>query len=771
MKKHTALRLLACLAATAVATSAVSLAAQAPTDRAATPAAVQQEAADTLADLLPRGDSADKEETVYIFADATGAAGEVLVGTWLKNPDGAATLADRTTLRDLENLKGTQAPAPAADGSCTWQADGQDVYYQGHSDAQLPVTVTVRYLLDGKETAPEKLAGASGHLSIQYSYQNHDVHEVALEGGKAKLYTPYLALDLLLLDNANFRNITIDNGKLLNDGDHTVVLGIALPGLQESLDIDEGDLSLPGSVTVEADVTDLSLPTGYTLVTGVRLGGDGQETDDMLNDAEDLVGRLQEAMDALTDGGSQLYDGLNTLLDSVGTLQNGVNALADGGSQLAAGAASLQGGLGQLAGNNDTLNAGARQIFQGVCATAQQQLNAQLPALGIDPVTLTPENYTQVLESLLTAVGGYAHEQGRLLVTQKVTEAVSAEVAAQVEAGARQQVEAQVRPLVEAGVRQTAEAQLDAMGDALYTQYLATSEMANDIYTGAALQVLVPQVAAEKGCTAEEATAFLTGDPAGQQMLAAAVAGMDEGSRNAALTAAAATLSAEQKAAIRTGALEQALASDEVKAQTEALVQQNVEEQMRSDEVQARMAAEREKQLASEAVQAIIADNISQQLASAEVQASIDAGLKENPAYQSLLSLRASLDGIQTFCAGLRSYTDGVSQAYAGSGTLVNGANQLSGGLDQLRSQCPALVDGVLQLRDGAGQLSDGLDQLAEEGVDRLIEAVDGDLSGLRQRLQALADLADDAQSFGGLAEGASGSVKYIWKLDGVEAA
>ena len=192
---------------------------------------------------------------------------------------------------------------------------------------------------------------------------------------------------------------------------------------------------------------------------------------------------------------------------------------------------------------------------------------------------------------------------------------------------------------------------------------------------------------------------------------------------------------------------------------------------MRSDEVQAMMAAEREKQLASEAVQAIIADNISQQLASAEVQATIDAGLKENPAYQSLLSLRASLDGIQTFCAGLRSYTDGVSQAYAGSGTLVNGANQLSGGLDQLRSQCPALVDGVLQLRDGAGQLSDGLDQLAEEGVDRLIEAVDGDLSGLRQRLQALADLADDAQSFGGLAEGASGSVKYIWKLDGVEAA
>ncbi len=40
----------------------------------------------------------------------------------------------------------------------TWQADGSDIYYQGTTDKELPVTVKLTYYLDGKEISPEDLA-------------------------------------------------------------------------------------------------------------------------------------------------------------------------------------------------------------------------------------------------------------------------------------------------------------------------------------------------------------------------------------------------------------------------------------------------------------------------------------------------------------------------------------------------------------------------------------------------------------------------------------
>ena len=118
------------------------------------------------------GSSKGKQETVYVVADAAGRPEETIVSTWLKNPDGSEELTDTTSLTDIENVKGDETYTKNGDGTITWDADGNDIYYQGVSDKELPVTTTVTYSLDGKPVDPDTLAGANGHLSIAFSYDN-----------------------------------------------------------------------------------------------------------------------------------------------------------------------------------------------------------------------------------------------------------------------------------------------------------------------------------------------------------------------------------------------------------------------------------------------------------------------------------------------------------------------------------------------------------------------------------------------------------------------
>ena len=93
---------------------------------------------------------AGKEETVYILADAKGSAHQVIVSEWLKNGNGDSQLKDRTSLKDIQNVKGYEKFETDEDGNLIWQADGADIYYQGTADREVPVEVKLSYRLDGE---------------------------------------------------------------------------------------------------------------------------------------------------------------------------------------------------------------------------------------------------------------------------------------------------------------------------------------------------------------------------------------------------------------------------------------------------------------------------------------------------------------------------------------------------------------------------------------------------------------------------------------------
>ena len=47
------------------------------------------------------------------------------------------------------------------------------------------------------------------------------------------------------LDSGCFANVDVANGRLCNDGDRLAVVGLALPGVRESLGLDEEGFDLP----------------------------------------------------------------------------------------------------------------------------------------------------------------------------------------------------------------------------------------------------------------------------------------------------------------------------------------------------------------------------------------------------------------------------------------------------------------------------------------------------------------------------------------------
>lgn len=374
-----------------------------------------------------------KDETVYILAEPDGTARRVIVSDWLSNPDGEERLADRSLLTDIENVKGEEA----FDGSY-WQAEGQDIYYQGECTEPLPVEMTITYALDGQSISPDDLAGQSGHVRIRFDYQVKRSVSAQVNGQTETLSVPYMALTALLLENDVFTNVEAANACIINDGDRTIVAGLALPGLQQSLNLDSDTLALPGHLEIEADVTGFSLPVTVTMATSQVFA---LLDADKLNDTDDLKASVAE-----------LVDGMSQLLDGATRLSDGLTDLGTGADQLADGVTALSDGLNNLISNNEALVSGSTQVFETLLATANQQL----AAAGAEVPELTMDNYAETLSTLIdsTSEEGIV-EQAQTKVEETVrakeeqirtavTQAVQAEVQVQVEAAVQQNVLEQV---------------------------------------------------------------------------------------------------------------------------------------------------------------------------------------------------------------------------------------------------------------------------------------------------------------------------------------
>ncbi|SFT57296.1 putative membrane protein [Lachnospiraceae bacterium XBD2001] len=338
-----------------------------------------------------------KDETVYVFCDATGKTKKTLVSEELHNASGADEIVDETQLKDIVNLTGDEEYVKNSDGSITWKANGADITYQGTTDAKAPVDMKVTYYLDGKEIKPEDLAGKSGKVKIRFDYTNNVKDTITVNGTKKTTAVPFTVITGMDLDKEKFKNVQVENGTVTEGANGNMVIGLTMPGLKDSLELSFGgeelDLDLPEYFEVTADVTDFELDSIMTMISSglsSNLSVDGLDFD-----VDGQMGELQDASTALVDGAGQLADGTKQLYDNIPALTDGVNKLDKGANDLKDGANKLDGGVGQLQNSvNNQLVPGVNQLKDG---------SAQLAA-GMDTLASTLGNMSGAIATAKAGV-------------------------------------------------------------------------------------------------------------------------------------------------------------------------------------------------------------------------------------------------------------------------------------------------------------------------------------------------------------------------------
>ena len=771
--------------------------------------------ADKLMDSVSLKDNdADKDESVYLISDANGNVNKTIVVDHLKNKDKKDTLEDASNLSDIENVKGKEKFTQSGD-KLTWQAGGKDIYYQGTATEEPPVTQKVTYYLDGKEISPEDLAGKSGKVKIRFDYTNTTSYTETVNGEKQTVSVPFAAITGLVLGDG-FENIEVTNGKAEVSDSSSVVLGYALPGLKDSLGIKDkdldGDVNIPEYMEMTADVENFSMPAAMTFVVNASdyVSTDGIDTsdiDDMINDLKDASTQLQDGSKTLAEGTDTLSDGLSTLQSKLGTFASGVGTLKSGLKTYTDGVSTLSGGLNKLNSNVPTLsngittlNSSAKSLNDGVAllnATVSAKFTDSEKKTLLDQVHSTLESQKSEIEkqaqttvaSQKTAIQKQAQSAVDLQKTdiqkqaqstvadqkediekkaqaavddqKEQIKSVAAETVKQQETEIKNQAAsaveqeftsgktdyitneakkqlASIKPVIESGVKAQFVQKMAEKNSAItdydsaktfFDQNVGMKDGAAEACVNEQIDTIINNLAGSVASTAKDASKIAAGEAA---YTAASQTAGEAAYTGASLAAGTAAYTAARQAAT-TAAYTGAVSGAEQATITSA-----------------------------EQTKATVAASINQ---------------KQANGYSLVTGMKALADGTQTLYNSVPTLTSGIKQLVDGSNTLVannaqlnSGASQLADGTNQIVSGVDQLTTGSKTLSEGAHTLADGMVQFNEEGINKILDAYNGDLKPFTDKLQAVIDAGEEYQTYSAIADGQTGSVKFIYKLASIDA-
>lgn len=357
-----------------------------------------------------------KSETVYVKAAADGTPLEIKVSEWLKIMNAGETIEDFSVLEDIENTEGDEEFTRKQDGTIVWENHGENISYEGTTKQELPVSVKVRYYLEEKEVKPEELAGQSGRVRIRFDYENHTLQTVKVKSKEVESVVPFMMCTFLYLPSDVFSNVEVTNGKLMESEEQSIVVGIAFPGLNESLHLKEyeptKEIEFADFFEITADVTDFELEFTATLATSGLL--DELETEDLedLDEMSENMEELENATKELEDGAQELFDGVKEMKgymnaymegvaavdEGIGKVKDGVNALKEQNKALKEGADALRDGLNQL---ETTMNQITLTQSAGAAGTTGTEMNA---SAGMEGMVLAAETLQKDAEALYSVL-------------------------------------------------------------------------------------------------------------------------------------------------------------------------------------------------------------------------------------------------------------------------------------------------------------------------------------------------------------------------------
>lgn len=757
--------------------------------------------ADKLMDSVSLKDNdADKDESVYLISDANGNVNKTIVVDHLKNKDKKDTLEDASNLSDIENVKGKEKFTQSGD-KLTWQAGGKDIYYQGTATEEPPVTQKVTYYLDGKEISPEDLAGKSGKVKIRFDYTNTTSYTETVNGEKQTVSVPFAAITGLVLGDG-FENIEVTNGKAEVSDSSSVVLGYALPGLKDSLGIKDkdldGDVNIPEYMEMTADVKNFSMPAAMTFVVNASdyVSTDGIDTsdlDDMINDLKDASTQLQDGSKTLAEGTDTLADGLSTLQSKLGTFASGVGTLKSGLKTYTDGVSTLSGGLNTLGNSTGALVSGADKLNDGAGQLASGSATLKD---GLKSYTDGANGLAKGASDLDAGIGTLAEKSGTLVDgATKLDDGASqlSASASSINEGIKSLDTGLKTPLTDkekAGYQAAAK-------DSVDKQFSNPDNEANYENTKAKASGVYYETMTSDD-SVKQAVQLLKNDSDLMNMINATVGATVE----TAIKDSVPNLASKDTATIKktynnSPKLQQSVKEVLNLPQTipdyDALVSAIVDQKLNdmATKVMAGVAnnskdkvgeavADAAKTGAENAAQSAVITGIesAKSNVSSQINAKQENGYSLVTGADALSTVASSLaNGTKSLVNSIPTLTGGIKQLVDGSNTLVannaqlnSGASQLADGTNQIVSGVDQLTTGSKTLSEGAHTLADGMVQFNEEGINKILDAYNGDLKPFTDKLQAVIDAGEEYQTYSAIADGQTGSVKFIYKLASIDA-
>lgn len=714
-----------------------------------------------------------KDETVYVIMKDNGKVEQRIVSTWIKGEENLGEFKDKCNLKDVKNVKGEETPTANGD-TLTWNIDGKDLYYRGESERELPISVDIKYELNGKSVDPAEVKGQSGNFKITMKVKNNESKVMKIAGEDRRVYVPFVVASEIIMPNDNFKDVKINNGKMITDGNNANITFVAVPGLMESLKIDSiVDLDVKDEIVIEGKTEDFAVPSMVVMATTEGLDLKDMDANDDLDDLRSQLDQLKQGGEDLLSGAQELNNGekelqskYNEFNAGVGTLRNGaielangINTLTGSAPQLKAGVTQLNDGLGllsqkqgQFTGGVNTLREGVNkylgaygeieggisQVTVGVSqvATGAPQLRdgsakatAGLKDLLENQTKFTNEGVNPLRDGLGKYVKGnadiYAGVNGSLDGVKKIKGGLEAK------APEMQKLADSVTQIE--GVQK----QIDEL----------KGKFAPESEEGKKLAAISQTLGAVANGQNDGITKLQTGTQEAIKGLGGLQAGLEtasEGTKklgpSGELLAGSANKLSDSSVALGKGIGDLYSGSATLTGKLNELAGKSKELEVGAKKVSAgsKLYSEKGKDLSNGA--------------NALSENSTKIGSAIGQLHDGSNKLAAGADAL---LAGANALNAGGATLRVGSQTLYDGSNQVMAGINKLSDGSSKLYEGVAKLK------ADGLDKINEKG-----NTVLGDIDGFMEVKDELVKLSDEYGTFSGLTDGMEGKVKFVMRIN-----
>ena len=730
----------------------------------------------------------EKKETSYLILNADGSVQEQITSDWLHSDDGFDAVTDESDLSDIQNLKSDVMPEQSGN-TLKWTTDETDIYYQGKNSAQAPVGVSIEYTLDGKAVTADELKGQSGHLVATVKLTNNTGEEVTVNGKKRTVYTPFFTVAAAVLPSENFKNITTEHGLVESDSKTQVACYLAMPGMKEAVSdllpdsFDKLDDLMLDTLTLEADVTDCTVPT-FLFAAAPNLSD--LDLDEVSDELGDTMDELTDAIDQLKDGSGALDDAVGTLVESLDTFAssysqfdagvdsalNGTQTLANGTEnllenaqllatktgELSLGAIQLQNSTAQLAGvMNQQLVPGLVEASEKKAALEDKmtELSGKLETVEIPDMTALKAQLGAGAEQVFDGAASGAAKAASEAAASNAATAASQKTAEEIKGNV--QAASSSEDVTNAAAALTTQLYQDGYSAGYQASKTCVEMALNELGLDDAQKKAILNALAQDSTSTPSAEVISNGTAQVSGMVEKIASGIDPD----AIASVVGPKVAEQVAPIVT---EEVTSSDDLAAAKQSAVQQVAAAipDINTDELKSLMGEF--KDLSSQAGEMMDSvDTLTGALYNAE-----------NPADTNTVvgAANAISDGAAKLGSGTSQLATGTSAFATGVGTLDAGTNQLLGGMETLSSSSKTVSNAIGQfqtggaeLKDGTSELSDGMTEFSDtinDKLDGLSEITDPD-STLARVIDIMKDRADSFKG-SGRADGTDMTVSYVMR-------